>query len=144
MKFETRVEFDGKIQAVSVLLRNRDGYLLLQKRTANAPTSPGKISGFGGMLEEDETAYQALKRELLEELELDINKIDSKPTAFDYVESKSNSDSYIAMIYIDNVDDSKLVLHEGESIVKVKYLSEIKQEDMSGSLLNIKDDTLPR
>ena len=142
MKFETKIEFEGRISAVSALLRNKEGFLILQKRTADAPSSPGKISGFGGSLELDETAYLALKRELLEELELDISKNGSKPMVFDYVESKSTPDTYIAMAYIEDIDDSNIVLHEGDSIVKVKFLTQIKQEDKANSLLTIKDTDL--
>lgn len=44
-----------------------DGRLVFQRRTEDAPTSPGLLGFFGGHLEEGEKAYDGAKRELGEE-----------------------------------------------------------------------------
>lgn len=50
-----------------VLLVDSEGSILLQRRGATAPTSPNTWGTPGGHLEPDETAEEAVHRELLEE-----------------------------------------------------------------------------
>jgi 8-oxo-dGTP diphosphatase len=59
-----------KLQSAS-LLRLPDGRLILQRRTKDAPTNPGKLGLFGGGVEAGETSEQAARRELSEETNLD-------------------------------------------------------------------------
>lgn len=54
------------------ILVDPSGRLLLQHRDANAPTSPNKWSTPGGHLEPGETLLEAVRRELIEEIGLDV------------------------------------------------------------------------
>lgn len=63
-------------QYVGCLILTADNQILLQKRSQQCHTFPGKISTFGGKIESNETPSQALKRELLEELGADVSEED--------------------------------------------------------------------
>ncbi len=59
-------------ECISFLLI-KDGNILLEKRSKDKETDPGLIAIPGGHMEENETQYQALKRELKEELGVGLN-----------------------------------------------------------------------
>src|SRR4051812_46325869 len=54
---------------VVLILYDLTGRILLQHRTADAPTFPNHWAFFGGGLEQAESPEQAVRRECLEELE---------------------------------------------------------------------------
>jgi ADP-ribose pyrophosphatase YjhB (NUDIX family) len=65
--------------SVAILISNENNELYLQKRDLRAPKNPGKVSLFGGAIEEGESPYEAAQRELQEELGLlsPLNYVDS-------------------------------------------------------------------
>ncbi len=119
-------------KAVGAFIKNKKGEYILQRRTG-APTSEGKLCPFGGHLEEGETIKEALSRELLEELELDIKTNGTEPRLVYSVESKSIPGKYFFQYLIEDVDDSKLVVHEGE-IEKFDTLEEVARDEWCFSL----------
>jgi 8-oxo-dGTP pyrophosphatase MutT (NUDIX family) len=52
-----------------------DGRIVLQRRTLDAPRSPGKLGLFGGGLEQGEDRDTAAKRELGEETDLSVDTL---------------------------------------------------------------------
>ncbi|OGG69669.1 hypothetical protein A3I99_04780 [Candidatus Kaiserbacteria bacterium RIFCSPLOWO2_02_FULL_45_11b] len=140
MGFETKLEFDGRIVSVGAILRNQEGYILLQKLPVENITDTALITGFGGFTLGDETAYDTLKRALADELKFKIDKNGSKPIPFKYVETKT-PDMYDVYVYIEDVDESKL--ETANDLVKVKFLTQVKEAEKADWLLNIKDDELP-
>lgn len=70
-------QFSGR-GSVAVILRCLDGRYYMQKRSPDAPKNPNKITFFGGEIEIGESPEEAARRELMEELELqvDISLID--------------------------------------------------------------------
>ena len=140
MGFETKLEFDGRIVSVGAILRNQEGYIILQKLPVENITDTALITGFGGFTLGDETAYDTLKRALADELKFKIDKNGSKPIPFKYVETKT-PDMYDVYVYIEDVDESKL--ETANDLVKVKFLTQVKEAEKADWLLNIKDDELP-
>ena len=140
MGFETKLEFDGRIVSVGAILRNQEGYILLQKLPVENITDTALITGFGGFTLGDETAYDTLKRALADELKFKIDKNGSKPIPFKYVETKT-PDMYDVYVYIEDVDESKL--ETANDLVKVKFLTQVKEAEKADWLLRIKDDELP-
>lgn len=57
---------------VSVILLDSDGRILLQQRDDQPEKYPNWWTIFGGYVETDETAYEAIQRELREELDLEL------------------------------------------------------------------------
>lgn len=140
MRFETKLEFDGRITSVGAILRNQEGYLILQKLPVENITDTALITGFGGFTLANETAYDTLKRALADELKFKIDKNGSKPIPFKYVETKT-PDMYDVYVYIEDVDET--MLETDNDLVKVKFLTQVKETEKTDWLLNIKDDELP-
>jgi 8-oxo-dGTP diphosphatase len=73
--------YDGlMIHVANVLILTPDGALILQQRDTKAGISnPGQISAWGGSIESGETPRQAARRELAEELGLQVAEDDLEP-----------------------------------------------------------------
>ena len=140
MGFETKLEFDGRIVSVGAILRNQEGYIILQKLPVENITDTALITGFGGFTLGNEMPYDTLKRALADELKFKIDKNGSKAIPFKYVEAKT-PDTYDVYVYIEDVDESKL--ETVNDLVKVKFLTQVKESEKADWLLNIKDDELP-
>ncbi len=67
-----------KVTTSFVIVVDSDNRVLLQHRTANAPTNPSKWQLWGGAIEKGETALEAASRELKEELSLEVTPEDLK------------------------------------------------------------------
>ncbi|MFA6255624.1 MAG: NAD-dependent DNA ligase LigA [Candidatus Absconditabacterales bacterium] len=105
---------DNIVFGTNIILETKDGKYLFQKRDHNTKASPGKITLFGGSTEKNESHEEGIIREIQEELE---GKIDKK----DLVEignfaSHVVKDKYIKIFYISGIDETKLTIHEGESM----------------------------
>lgn len=64
MKYQRRVSL--------IVLYTPDKKILLQKRDMNAPTLPGYWGFFGGGIEKNEDPIKAVKREIYEELKIEM------------------------------------------------------------------------
>ena len=60
-------------RVAAVLLIDRQGRILMQHRSMDAPAAPGKWSFPGGGIEEGEAPQEAARRELLEETGLTVD-----------------------------------------------------------------------
>ena len=129
MRFETKLEFDGRIASVGAILKNQEGYIILQKLPVEKITDTALITGFGGFTLANETAYDTLKRALADELKFKIDKNGSKAIPFKYVETKT-PDMYDVYVYIEDVDESKLETEN--DLVKVDWLLHITDDDLPG------------
>jgi ADP-ribose pyrophosphatase YjhB (NUDIX family) len=105
---------------VRAILISKYGELILQE------TENGTWTLFGGPVKESETVWSGLRRELFEELEyiylgaqVEFFKIFKvKPT-------ESTQGKEIHVYIIKDVDDRKLILHKGKSII-IDKVEEIK------------------
>ena len=101
------------------LLITSEGKIILQQRENKAGiVNPGLISMFGGTIEKDEELLIGLKRELREELDLEVadNKVLMLGT---YYKTKEidNVDYTIHVYVVLGVDKTSLNLHEGSGFV---------------------------
>ena len=129
-----------KILGSVAVLRTVDGHFLYQRRDADATNAPNMVACFGGAANGFESETDTLRRELLEELDLDTVKQNLSMELLGYVENVPRAGYGTAVFLLNEVDDSKLVLHEGEAIVKVRDVSEIERTECSPFLLDIYDE----
>lgn len=120
---------DGYIKKwAGALLIEKSGKVILQKRDNNpAILNPGKITLFGGGVEKLETIEDCLKREIKEEVNVDV-------TNFDYfglyekrqVAHGDDCNCYVYLIY--DIDINKIKVNEGQGYISISandnYLTE--------------------
>lgn len=118
-----------KTVGIGVLLRTQDGTFLLQQRDHNAKTTPGRITPFGGGLEDAEDVYVCAKRELFEELTLELQDDDLRDIGV--FPSCAQPGISIQMFLVEGVDISLLTLQEGEAIVEMSPEEVLKNEKVT-------------
>jgi 8-oxo-dGTP pyrophosphatase MutT (NUDIX family) len=111
-----------KKQAAFALILAKNGRVLLQQRSDDPHIeNSGKISLFGGAIENNEKPLNGLKRELLEELQLDIDECKlEKLNVYQKTKELDGVDHCINVWLVRNVDQAALALHEGNAIVSSK------------------------
>jgi 8-oxo-dGTP diphosphatase len=95
-----------------VILYDNDRRILLQHRTKDAPTFPDHWAFFGGGIEGDETAEEAVKRETLEELEYRL----AAPRLFETRRLVHQGNQYTVHVFVEAYDGGKLILREGQAM----------------------------
>ena len=96
---------------VGALLVDTNGKLIVQQRDDKPGiTNPGMVSLFGGTSHEGESPIETLRRELQEELELDV---DSPELLLQTVKHESDTNVACSLYVVTGVDADKLKLHEG-------------------------------
>jgi len=117
------------VTRVTALLVTKNKDLVLQ--SWNIEDNKKLLGRFGGHVESGENIFETLKRELKEEVELDI---DQHSYYFaDYLDTHIDEGDIVFVV--ENVDTTKLVQHEGDEIIELnKYLP--KTEGLSENSLN--------
>lgn len=112
---------------VSAWIMNKEGRVLLQKRSLSKKRNPGKWAKTGGHVDAGETCEQAIKREIYEEIGLTINEIDNIEI-FKSKEDKENYYSY-GYIFITDLKEEEFKLQK-EEVEEVKYFSIEELEEL--------------
>lgn len=135
---EMNVHIDGKeiltqIASAGAIIRNREKEFLFEIKPQSYKKNPGGITLFGGRAEiEDATPIDTLKRELMEELGVNLDEQKVKPIPLGYESSHSKENAYNARYFVDNLDDTHIVLsEESAGILKIKDLTELEHESYS-------------
>lgn len=96
---------------VGALLVDTNGKLIAQQRDDKPGiTNPGMVSLFGGTSHESESPIETLRRELREELELEVN---SNNLLLQTVKHENGTNVACSIYIVTGVDTEKLKLHEG-------------------------------
>ena len=96
---------------VGALLVDTNGKLIAQQRDDKPGiTNPGMVSLFGGTSHEGESPIETLRRELQEELELEVN---SNNLLLQTVKHENGTNVACSIYIVTGVDAEKLKLHEG-------------------------------
>ena len=96
---------------VGALLVDTNGKLIAQQRDDRPGiTNPGMVSLFGGTSHEGESPIETLRRELQEELELEVN---SNNLLLQTVKHENGTNVACSIYVVTGVDAEKLKLHEG-------------------------------
>ena len=96
---------------VGALLVDTNGKLIAQQRDDKPGiTNPGMVSLFGGTSHEGESPIETLRRELEEELELEVN---SNNLLLQTIKHENGTNVACSIYIVTGVDTEKLKLHEG-------------------------------
>lgn len=100
---------------VGALLVDTNGKLIAQQRDDKPGiTNPGIVSLFGGTSHEGESPIETLRRELQEELELEVN---SNNLLLQTVKHENGTNVACSIYIVTGVDAERLKLHEGAGFV---------------------------
>jgi 8-oxo-dGTP pyrophosphatase MutT (NUDIX family) len=109
-----------------ILPYDRAGRILFQLRTDDAPHLPGYWSHFGGLIEPGESPEGAARRELMEELELDLGN-ESLFKRYLIRHDGVTREKFVYLIPVtQSVAQLRTQLHEGQDL-NFHSLAEIKK-----------------
>ena len=118
-------------RTVSCWIMNYKGEILLQKRTANKRRNPNKWAKTGGQVDSGESVEEAIKREVKEELGIDIPENQLKVVEIYKGDENGKRFAYNFIFVVNyNIEDYKL---QKEEVAEVKY---VKIEDIETSKRN--------
>jgi 8-oxo-dGTP diphosphatase len=100
------------LSGVAIILYIKEGRkILMQHRSADAPRFPNYWSCFGGGIEAGETPEEAIRREMIEEIEYTLQS----PRLIDRDIYPEKDRQIISHTFIEEYDPSQpIVLHEGQ------------------------------
>ncbi|PLX21277.1 hypothetical protein C0584_03060 [Candidatus Parcubacteria bacterium] len=106
------------IKGVHAILLTPDKKVILQEKTLDYKPNPGRISMFGGGAELNEMPLDVLRRELVEELDLELGDDDFEELGIYYKNNELDEADYGVKIYVaKNIVPEDLKLSEGERII---------------------------
>lgn len=110
------------------LIITLDNHIVLQERDNNPGISnPEWISMFGGTLADNEDPIEGLKRELYEELSLDLESYPyDKFRIYHKNLAQDGEDIEVDVFIVRSVDPSILKLHEGKSIKLLSFTDNLE------------------
>ena len=114
---------------VLALIENQEGKFLLTQRSLNKKWAPGAFEICGGGAMSGESIYEAIVREVKEEVGLDVNDGQVVYTYFN--EDPKRKDNYFVDIYHFKLDFklNDVILHDGETVsYRLSTSEEIKKD----------------
>ncbi len=123
-----RVEW--KRNHVCAIPVTKDGKILLQLRDMGAPMLAGLMSTFGGRVEEEESIFEWLQRELKEELEMKVTRDNVRYRWCRRIVA-NGIEIYDHMYEVFGFDDQTLHLHEWEKIMKLSFDEALQHEKIA-------------
>ncbi len=109
--------------AVTAIIKNQYNKILVVKRGANEIAYAGKWAYPGGKVEKGETIMQALKREILEEVGIEIE--DYKELLQDYTFVKPDGNNVVGLNFLVRAKNTEVKLSEEFQDYKWVNLSEL-------------------
>jgi len=123
IKYDKGRATDEKSQGVGALIKLKNGVFIFQKRDFKTTRNPGMIAPFGGGKNSGESSFAALKRELKEELNININSSDARFLG----QFKSHvSSNLIDMFYVSKIVGRGLKVSEGAGLVQLSLGEALK------------------
>ena len=115
----------------------KDEQIILPKRASNLKVMPDKYEFPGGKVEENETLKEALKRELYEELSIDVDIED----IIDFPKNDLKTDKIMLTVFIINKWKNDLIINpEINSEILIVNLDELKNVE---NLLDTDKELIP-
>ncbi len=118
----------GEVIAVEAILKTKDGKFLFQERDGDTKIYPNMVGLFGGAVEKGETGLDAIKRELKEELNLDLNDCQIN---FIGNTSSLQKGKLHSVFYVTGIEKKFLELNEGKSILEFTLENFLKNKNIT-------------
>ncbi len=135
-------------RTVSCWIMNKNGEILMQKRTANKRRNPNKWAKTGGQVDSGETVKEAIFREVKEEIGIEIPKNQIKVVDIHKSNDKNRRFAY-NFIFVVNYKINDYMLQK-EEVAEIKYVTiedmELarKNNDLNYTFCNWDDDDFNR
>ena len=135
-------------RTVSCWIMNKNGEILMQKRTANKRRNPNKWAKTGGQVDSGETVKEAIFREVKEEIGIEIPKNQIKVVDIHKSNDKNRRFTY-NFIFVVNYKINDYMLQK-EEVAEIKYVTiedmELarKNNDLNYTFCNWDDDDFNR
>ena len=135
-------------RTVSCWIMNKNGEILMQKRTANKRRNPNKGAKTGGQVDSGETVKEAIFREVKEEIGIEIPKNQIKVVDIHKSNDKNRRFAY-NFIFVVNYKINDYMLHK-EEVAEIKYVTIEDMElarnnnDLNYTFCNWDDDDFNR
>ncbi len=118
-------------------LRLPDGKGSFQRRTDDAPVSPGLLSFFGGHIEAGETSHDAIVREINEETSLDLKHQDFRKLLTVRFDPRGENKEKEYTLFVADTHSENFEVYEGEGS-EVHSIDELLQrEDVAPGTTNV-------
>ena len=109
-----------QLRWAGAILVTQAGTVLVQQRDQRAHINPGKIGLFGGQCLHGERYIDCMRRELLEELELQAERYSIRVLGSFVKATPSAGKSAVSYVFVvEGVPKGELVLHEGDEILEL-------------------------
>jgi 8-oxo-dGTP pyrophosphatase MutT (NUDIX family) len=115
-----------------VELRLPDKRLVFQRRDKNIERSPGRLTFFGGHIEDGEKPEEAIKRELKEETDLNIKDIKYLAT-FDLMAYDGPDKENTYYLYSMKIPSLEFKVYEGVGAEAFQKEAALKRDDLTNS-----------
>ena len=127
------IDLDSRLQVVVGILKNDNGKYLVQQRREGKPCA-GQWEFPGGKIENNETAEQAIQRELFEELDIDVTY------SFLLTKITHNYDHANVLLWVYQVEKFKRTARGKEGqVVAWELIDEIRKMDVLEAVFPILD-----
>ncbi|MGB0756839.1 MAG: NUDIX domain-containing protein [Patescibacteria group bacterium] len=133
-------------QWAGAILVTKDNNIILQKRDDTPGIfNPGKITLFGGGVEQGEKIKDAVIRELLEETGLSISKDQLEPFgSYQKTLAKHGDECLCHVFIVDNVIQDDIIVYEGQGFVSTNKKTPVSTDTHSALTVEILNDYYKR
>ncbi len=113
---------------IGALIETKDGKFLFQRRDNKTDRNPGMLAFFGGGIDGSENTEETLKREIKEELNIEIK---NDFVLLNKLESHNFPGKFLDIFYVRNIDEENIKLGEGEAIEKYSLTEALNRDDVT-------------
>jgi len=118
-----------EIVGSGAFLRGKNGKFIFHKRDNNTDRYPGMIAPFAGGIEDGESPLICLKREMIEEIGIDISA--KHIFSIGKFESRFESGKYVNLYFIDNIDSKEINVGEGDGFLELSLNEALTEEKVT-------------
>jgi leucyl-tRNA synthetase len=116
------------VVGIGAMIETKDGKFLFQRRDNNTDRNPGMLAFFGGGIEGNESTIETLRREIKEEINIDI---DENYILLNKLESYNFPGKWLDIFLVNGINEENIKLGEGEAIERLSLSEALKRDDVT-------------